>query len=177
MNVSFETFEYALEFAIEKHKGQVRKGNKTPYILHPFSVINKIIENKESKNTYLLGTVAALHDVVEDCGISLKEISEKFGYYVAAMVEELTSDSDKISSMGKANYLLFKMNKMSSYALVIKLCDRLDNVSDLDKVSKKFKEKYIEETNYILNNLDRKLSKTHEKLIRQIRDKINSFTT
>ena len=43
---------------------------------------------------------------------------------------------------------------MTSYALVIKLSDRLDNVRDLNEGSEEFKEKYTKETIEILDHLE-----------------------
>ena len=80
---------------------------------------------------------------------------------------------DKIKEMGKAPYLLDKMLNMSSYALCIKLADRLHNISDMSTMSDEFKHKYSVETNFILNGLkDRKLTKTHMKLISKIKKQL-----
>jgi hypothetical protein len=43
---------------------------------------------------------------------------------------ELTSDPIAIKKMGKNKYLMEKMIKMSRYAFVIKLIDRLSNIMD-----------------------------------------------
>jgi len=100
-------------------------------------------------------TAALLHDTVEDCeDVSLQEIAEKFGYYVAALVDELTSDEKEIKKLGKTEYLKNKMAKMSSYGLVIKLSDRLDNVKDLNTTSETFQKKYTKETLEILDHLE-----------------------
>lgn len=57
-----------LEFAIEKHKGQVDKlGN--PYIFHPIGVALQM-QTKEEK------IVALLHDVLEDTDTSIEELKE-----------------------------------------------------------------------------------------------------
>lgn len=166
MNVTIETFEEAIAFAVQAHKGQTRKGDGRPYILHPMSVMLRIYKAKRSENMFLLGTVAILHDTVEDCNVTLQQITEKFGLYVAAIVEELTLDNKQYKLIGKAKYLTQRMLKMSSYALSIKLCDRLDNVSDLDTMNSVFRDNYIAETIYILNDLHlRKLTNTHLKLI------------
>ena len=59
---------------------------------------------------------------------------------------------------------------MSSYALCIKLCDRLDNINDMESLSEDKKLKTIEETKFILNGLkDVKLTKTHIKIINTIK--------
>ncbi len=68
-------------------------------------------------------------------------------------------------------YLLDKMLNMSSYALVIKLCDRLDNLNDMETMTEGFRIKYTEETKYIVNGLflGRKLTKTHKKILKDIK--------
>lgn len=166
-----ELFEKAILFAVKAHQGQLRKGDRRPYILHPLSVMHRVYTYKKSSNIFLLGIVAILHDVVEDCGIPIQQIADEFGYKVAALVDELTTDKEKCEALGKKVYLLQKMLAMSSYALVIKLSDRLDNVSDLLTLSKEKIKKTINDTEYILDGLveGRKLSKTHKKFITLIR--------
>jgi len=156
MNPQFTgMFEQALEFAIKKHKGQKRKGNNMPYFRHPISVAENIEEVKKSKNLELLMTAAILHDTVEDCpGVTIQDIAKKFGYYVAALVDELTSDEKEIKKIGKTTYLKNKMEKMSSYGLVIKLADRRHNIEDTQSMSKEFQKKYAQETLAILDHLE-----------------------
>jgi GTP pyrophosphokinase len=172
--VTVEVFEKAILFAVKAHKGQRRKGDGRPYILHPMSVLRNLYDVKESKNMYFMGTASMLHDVVENCGVSLKKIAKKFGYAVAALVEELTLDKQKYETIGKAKYLCQEVIKMSSYALCIKLCDRLDNVRDMKKMSNEFRNKYKAETWEIVNTLerDRKLTKTQKKLVKLIKKEI-----
>ena len=57
------------------------------------------------------------------------------------------------------------------------MCDRLSNVSNSENCDDKFKNKYIEETKYIFGYLsnERKLSKTHNLIIKTIIEKINSL--
>lgn len=171
--ITSETFGKAIEFAVVSHKGQTRKGDGRPYILHPFSVLWRLYNIKKSENMYLLGTAAVLHDTVEDCDVAIEEIARLFGYHVAALVQELTLDKSQYEKLGKKEYLAQELRKMSSYALAIKLCDRLDNVSDLATMSPTFVKNYKEETEYILDAIkDRKLTKTHKKLIRLIQKQI-----
>ncbi len=167
-------FEKALEFALEKHKGQYRKNTHIPYYWHPINVAKNIEEFKASKNIELLMTAALLHDTVEDCkNVTLEKIAKKFGYMVASLVDELTSNEKEITKIGKTEYLKNKMTKLSSYGLVIKLSDRLDNVRSLKETTKQFQEKYTKETKDILDHLEswvRKLTQTHKKLIEKIRE-------
>lgn len=152
----------ALEYATLMHKGQYRK-NGTEYIEHPIKVANYVSRFKESANIETLIIAAYLHDTLEDTEANYYDIVEKFGPQVASIVLELTTDEDLKNEIGKTRYLEIKMKNMSSWALVIKLCDRLANVSDLGYADEKFRNKYMNETieilSYVIEN--RNLSKTH----------------
>lgn len=167
-------FEKALEFALKQHKGQHRKSSNMPYYRHPISVAENIEEVKQSKNLELLMTAAILHDTVEDCpGVTIKKIANMFGYQVASLVDELTSDPKQVALLGKTEYLKQKMEKMTSYGLVIKLSDRLHNIKDLASTSVAFRTSYTKETLAIIDYLEswvRKLTETHKKLLKKIRE-------
>jgi (p)ppGpp synthase/HD superfamily hydrolase len=177
MNVTAATLEKAIAFALEKHKNVTRKGDGRPYILHPMSVLITLMAIKKSKNIFLLATVAILHDVVEDCDVTIEEIAELFGYHVAAMVQDLTSDKEEIERIGKTQYLINKMLKMSTYTLCIKLVDRLDNIKDMVSMSESFRQKQIDSTTQILEALEngRKLTKTHKLIIGMIRKEMAKY--
>lgn len=84
--------EEAIIFATHAHEGQKRKSGNIPYILHPLEVANIIATITDDLDTMAAGV---LHDTVEDCGVDPREIREKFGPRVAALVQ---SDSeDKLS--------------------------------------------------------------------------------
>jgi len=174
MTITLEIFEKAIIFAAKAHRGQKRKGDGRPYILHPLAVVQTIYEVKESKNMYLLGTVASLHDTVEDCGITLKKIAKKFGHQVASLVEELTLLKENYDIIGKTKYLCQEVLKMSSYALCIKLADRLNNVRDMKSMTPDFVRRYKAETWEIVGTLEKnkKLTSTHKKLIKLVKKEI-----
>ena len=159
----------ALEYATKMHQGQYRKDG-TDYINHPIRVANYVKKFKQSKNLENLIISAYLHDTLEDTEATYYDLVEKFGPQVASIVLELTTDIDFKKELGKTKYLEIKMKNMSSWALVIKLCDRLDNVSDLINADETFKDKYIKETleiiSYLINN--RQLSNTHITIIKDI---------
>lgn len=187
IQLTAELLEDAIIYAVGKHRGQRRKGvdfygNRKPYILHPMSVMMRIFANKVSKNMYMLAIAAICHDIIEDVYetkeeklVGLLEITEKFGPQVAALVDELTLDKSQYELIGKKEYLAHELNIMSPYALAIKLCDRLENVCDMETVDEKFRDNYIPETWYILSKLNRKLTGSHKNLIQQIKDKLQSY--
>lgn len=154
----------AIKYATEKHSGQVRKVSGKPYITHPIQVMNMVEYFKKSKHLDELLAAAVLHDTLEDTSATFVELATEFSPMVASIVLEVTSDKEQIKLVGKTEYLKRKMLGMSSYGLLIKLCDRLSNVSDSPAP------KTITETKSIIAFLraERKLSKTHERVINQI---------
>ncbi|MBQ0017342.1 MAG: bifunctional (p)ppGpp synthetase/guanosine-3',5'-bis(diphosphate) 3'-pyrophosphohydrolase [Clostridiales bacterium] len=149
----FETSEKvqkALKFASEKHKGQ-KRDDGSDYIVHPIRVAKLVEQYKKSSHMEDLLCAALLHDTLEDTYTSPREIADNFGKLVASMVIELTTAPTVPKLIGKDVYLANKMINMTSYALVIKLADRLDNVRDLGGVTPQKRERYIKETRSILS--------------------------
>lgn len=141
----------AWEFAKEAHKGVNRKFSGVPYFEHVRKVF--ILVKKVDKRE-IMGAASLLHDTVEDVEwITYDIIKKEFGKEVADIVKELTSKDNVLQLMGKQNYLLNKMIHMSNDALIIKLCDRLQNLSDHFSSSDKFRRKYYLETKYIMDAL------------------------
>lgn len=172
-----ENSEDALKYATQAHAGQERVGGD-PYISHPVRVANTIKQYKQSHNLDALISAAYLHDTIEDTDTTHEALHDLFGGLVASLVKELTSDKEQIMKMGKANYLAHKMATMSSWGLVIKLADRLDNVKDITTAkTPEWRAKYKSETAHILDFIERNrvLSGTHRKLIGLIRNKINEI--
>lgn len=165
-----------IEFAKEKHAGQTR-ADGTPYINHPLRVSEIVAKYKPSSNSNILKAGAILHDVLEDTYTSYKELIDKFGLVVASLVMEVTS-SDFVSKMvGKQIYLAHKMRYMSSYALVIKLADRLDNLSDVKALKIEKIQKTFFDTIYMLNYIETKriLTSAQSNLVNAIRIKLRDI--
>jgi (p)ppGpp synthase/HD superfamily hydrolase len=78
-----QTLERAIAIAATAHAGQVDKGG-APYILHPLKVMLRMTTLEER-------IVAVLHDVVEDCGVSLDDLrKEGFSEEVLSAIESVT---------------------------------------------------------------------------------------
>ncbi len=78
-----ELVSEAIIFAAKAHDGMRRKKSEQPYILHPVeaaAIAGSITTDQE------IIAAAALHDVVEDAGIAIDEIIERFGKRVAELV-------------------------------------------------------------------------------------------
>lgn len=121
----------AKRFAEKAHKGQERKYNKQPYIVHPERVSQQISLHPHCTGEMI--AAAFLHDVVEDCGVSLSTIRAEFGNQIADLVGWLTNPS-KGSTAPRAERKKLDREHISRAPLeakLIKIVDRLDNISDL----------------------------------------------
>lgn len=168
----YEFISRVYEFAKRAHKGVTRKLEGKPYIVHPDRVAQNVLRYTQDKDII---AAALLHDVVEDTSISIKVIELTFNKRVASFVNELTSDHLGLKKLGKTNYLIKKLNSISDEALLIKLLDRKDNLSDLPLAGKEFQRKYPKSTEEILSSLDRKLKPFHKKVISEIRELIAPY--
>lgn len=84
-----ELVSEAIAFAVKAHDGMRRKKSDVPYILHPMEAAVIVGTMTDDQN---LIAAAALHDVVEDAGITIQEIEEKFGKRVRELVQSETED-------------------------------------------------------------------------------------
>ena len=79
----------AIVFSVKAHDGMRRRKSEAPYILHPMEV-GAIIGTMTDKQEVIAAGV--LHDVVEDAGITIEEIGEKFGSRVKELVASETEN-------------------------------------------------------------------------------------
>lgn len=172
-----EAINKAREYAEKQHKGAYRKFAGEPYVEHPKRVAKFVKKFKRSHKLDDLISAALLHDTIEDTDTTEEDLEKMFGGLVSSLVKELSSDEEELKKMGKKEYLAKKMTGMSSWGLVIKLADRLDNVSDLKNASESFQKKYANETYYILKQLNknRDLSDTQKKIMREIKKKLKEL--
>lgn len=155
----------AYKFADEKHEGQVRKGSGDPYVTHVIAVSYLVAAYKRSSHLLEMLVAAVLHDVLEDTDATFAEIAQRFTPLVASLVLELTNDAEKVAKMGKLAYQTKKLLGISSYGRVIKLADRMHNISDNPS------EKMIADTLELMKSLElgRHLSKTQIAMVAEIR--------
>lgn len=154
----------AIAFATKKHEGQTRKVSGMPYILHPLSVATLVSTYKTSKNLDQMIAATILHDTLEDTDTTFKELARNFTPLTCSLVLELTDSKDDLKLIGKVEYQKKKWCAISSYALTIKLCDRLHNLSDHPT------EQSLIDTKEILEHVkrNRKLTGTQKNLIKEI---------
>lgn len=119
----------AVLFAAERHEGQTRKGDRTPYLVHPLRVARILWEEGGIRSANILAA-AILHDTVEDTETTLDEIAERFGPRIAETVREV-SDDQSLPASEKKRMQVVHAPTMSHDAQLVKMADRIDNLRDM----------------------------------------------
>jgi GTP diphosphokinase / guanosine-3',5'-bis(diphosphate) 3'-diphosphatase len=129
MSIS-KRFIRAVDFAAHKHRLQCRKDvAKTPYINHPIR-LSYILSHEAGIMQEEVLIAAILHDTVEDTETSLDEITEEFGAAIAMIVSECTDDKSLPKAERKQKQI-DSAHKKSREAKLVKLADKICNVSDI----------------------------------------------
>jgi guanosine-3',5'-bis(diphosphate) 3'-pyrophosphohydrolase len=167
----------ARDFAEAAHGDQKRKYVGLPYTVHLEETAQLVWEFTDGNAVHDMYVAAILHDVVEDTDTTFEDVGRHFGGSVMSLVMELTTNEVEKDKEGKKNYLVRKINGMSAPAFLIKLCDRLSNVSGLDakEIPDKFAGRYIEETQYILDNIRQRSYTVTNKIIDRIQHTLLSI--
>lgn len=135
----------ALYYARDKHKDQVRKTGE-PYFIHPLTMVCAAISLGYTTDVLLAALL--LHDVVEDCKVTVEELPVSREIQDVVKLVTFVNTGNKTDSK-KAYYAEICKNRE---AILVKLFDRCHNVSTMAGVFTvaKLKE-YIEETRvYVL---------------------------
>src|ERR1700678_4498352 len=139
--------QHAYDYSFRAHAGQTRKSGE-PYIVHPIGVAGIIADLRLDAASVCAGL---LHDVVEDTLATTDELSKEFGPEVAELVDGVTKLS-KINFTSKEDRQAENFRKMvvamarDIRVLLIKLCDRLDNMRTLEHMKPDAQERIARET-------------------------------
>ncbi|HTQ42208.1 MAG TPA: bifunctional (p)ppGpp synthetase/guanosine-3',5'-bis(diphosphate) 3'-pyrophosphohydrolase [Polyangiaceae bacterium] len=145
--VDSELIQRAYDYSFKMHAGQTRKSGQ-PYVVHPVSVAGIIADLKLDAASVCAGL---LHDVVEDTLATTADITKEFGTEVAELVDGVTKLS-QINFTSKEDRQAENFRKMvvamarDIRVLLIKLCDRLDNMRTLEHMKPEAQERIARET-------------------------------
>lgn len=146
-SADIELIKRAYFFSSEAHWRQKRKGG-TPFIEHPLQVASILADMKMDTTTIC---AALLHDTVEDTDTRLDDISKRFGYNIAFLVESLTKlgrmefKSHEIEQAENFRKMLLSMTE-DVRVLLIKFADRLHNVRTLEFLPEEKRQRIASET-------------------------------
>lgn len=84
-------FASALEWTVELHGGQTRKGTEVPYVAHLIEVAALVLHDGGTESEAIAGL---LHDAIEDAGVKPKQIRKRYGRKVSRIVKACTETLD-----------------------------------------------------------------------------------
>lgn len=120
----------AIEFATKAHEGQLRKGTKRPYIVHPVEVGD--IVSTMTRDEEII-SAAILHDTIEDCeGITKEILAEQFSERVADIVAQESEDKSK-SWIDRKTATIRHLREAPIEVKMIGLADKLSNMRDINR--------------------------------------------
>ena len=133
--------DLAKKYAIKFHRKQFRKDGKTPFIKHPRAVVKKLKKDFGITDEHILAG-AWLHDVIEYGG-NLDDIHKIFGENISDKVNLLTNWT---LYGNEVDFILYTMKLQHNAPVDVKLikyCDVLVNLEELDNIKMTDKEKEI----------------------------------
>ena len=165
-----ELVEKAFVFADQCHQGQMRISGE-PYIAHPLETALFLANLHLDHHTIV---AALLHDVVEDCGVTLQELDSKFGNEVTKLVDgvtKLTRMDDRFLEANPDSNLSEEQDHLYAESLrkmlvamaedirvvLLKLADRLHNMRTLDALAPEKRRRIAQETLDIYSPLAHRL--------------------
>ena len=140
----------AYMYAAKMHAGQTRKSGE-PYLIHPIAVAGILAEVQMDVDTI---ATALLHDTIEDCLTTREEIEAMFGPTVAELVSGVTKIG-KLQFRSKAEAQAENFRKMvlamakDVRVVIVKLADRVHNMSTLEHMKPEAQRRIAEETEEI----------------------------
>jgi GTP pyrophosphokinase len=148
--------EEALKYAFECHKGQKRDSG-APYIEHPLNTALLLADMRLDATTLC---AALLHDVIEDCEVSIDELTTRFGPDVSKLVDGVTKLTRMEINEGNTPSILTLEDRLNVETLrkmlvamaedirvvLIKLADRLHNMFTLNFLSPERQKAIAQET-------------------------------
>lgn len=160
-----------LNLASGWHKGQTRKNSAVPYVTHPIEVAELLARDGFG---WLLQCVALLHDVLEDCKVSMADmVLALFEHFPLNESTQITSMVWAMSSPDKMMGLTKKFNRtqrktmmrghfaaVSWMVAVVKIYDRYTNIMDMSGFKEDFKPIYAQETLELMDVLEDRASLT-----------------
>jgi len=155
----------AADHASRAHKGQFRKDRKTPYIIHPARVAGLVgIFN----GSHVAVIAAWLHDVYEDCSpewiVKTDELIEGLPLppderqEIAAIVDALTKKNTIQRKADRLPDSLRRILDAPPEAILVKICDRIDNLLDSADRNGGFTKHYLASTDELIDTLSERAS-------------------
>ncbi len=119
----------ARRFAINAHKGQVRKSDLIkPMIIHPINVANILKEYNFDESVIAAGY---LHDVIEDTKYTKEDILKRFGDDITSLVVGASEPDKSLSWEERKKHTIKNTKSLDLRHKAIICADKISNLEDL----------------------------------------------
>ncbi|MBQ0074972.1 MAG: bifunctional (p)ppGpp synthetase/guanosine-3',5'-bis(diphosphate) 3'-pyrophosphohydrolase [Prevotella sp.] len=154
-----DVIQKAYNFALRAHEGEHRTSGE-PFMMHPIAVATIVSQEMGLGSTSICA--ALLHDVIDGSDYTIDDINNIFGAKIAQIVDGLTKIAggifgDKASAQAENFKKLLLTMSEDIRVILIKICDRLDNMRHLDRETESKQYKIAGETLYIYAPLANRL--------------------
>jgi (p)ppGpp synthase/HD superfamily hydrolase len=118
----------AIVFAQEQHRGQRRRADRAPFLVHPLEVASYL-----ERSGYPDHVVAAavLHDVLEDTHVERGQLESLFGREVSELVAIVSDDPEIRDEEQRKDDVRSRVRDAGGYALVVYAADKVSKVREL----------------------------------------------
>ncbi len=120
----------AAEFALRKHRNQLRKGSDIPYIAHPFAVC-LILARIDCDDEVL--AAALLHDTLEDTETTAEELQGIFGEAVTAIVKGCSEPDKSLPWEERKEHTIHFLRSASLEIRLVAAADKLHNARSISE--------------------------------------------
>jgi (p)ppGpp synthase/HD superfamily hydrolase len=121
----------ALVFAVRSHARQRRRSDGAAFIEHPLEVAGLLHDVGCSDVVVAAGL---LHDVVEDCHVSVAELTWRFGAEVAHLVRTVTEDATVDDYRHRKRMLREQVRTTGGDAALVFAADKIAKVCELPEL-------------------------------------------
>ena len=172
------------EFSANAHAGQFRKNSRVPYIVHPAGVamLAGLYGGQEDVSAIC---TAWLHDVKEDTDADLGQFLACLDFAtetttnIMEYVEWLTNPESKADRATRKSEACARLMKAPPAAVLVKMCDRYDNIQDVENLGK-FAVTYLQETDQFVRTVGarayelgfKEIARMLESLVKTKRDSV-----
>jgi (p)ppGpp synthase/HD superfamily hydrolase len=127
----------AFDWAAIWHKDQLRKypDAAVPYMSHVAGVAAILSRHGFSDDVVAAG---ALHDVIEDCGVTHAELEARFGRTVADLVRHVSEEDKSLAWEERKRLYLEHFSQKPWEAQAITLADKIDNFQSIIVCARSF---------------------------------------
>jgi (p)ppGpp synthase/HD superfamily hydrolase len=127
----------AFDWAAIWHEHQHRKypGVLVPYVSHVAGVASILSRHGFAEEVVAAG---ALHDVIEDCGITHAELASRFGERVADLVRHVSEEDKSLPWEERKRLYLEHFSTKPWEAQAISLADKIDNLQSIVVCARSF---------------------------------------